>query len=52
VQSKSRSFDRDSRTTVFLLDIPASPRDPNPEGVKVFQVEEKIFEDDDGFHLQ
>lgn len=42
VTSSSHNVGSDARTTVFIVDIPASKRDPNPKGVVVRRMRERI----------
>jgi len=42
-----------SRTTIFLVDIPPSPLDPNPKGIVARRIRETITTDDKGVqHIQ
>lgn len=48
VKSMPYSVGSNSRTTIFIMDIPPSERDPNPKGVSVRKVRERIYEDEFG----
>ncbi|GHB96690.1 hypothetical protein GCM10007047_10750 [Cerasicoccus arenae] len=48
VTSSSHSVGSDSRTTVFIVDIPPSERDPDPKGVVARRMRERIVTDEFG----
>ncbi len=53
VTSSSHAVGADSRTTIFLIDIPPSERDPDPLGIVVRKMREQIVEDEFGVkHVQ
>ncbi|GHC05406.1 hypothetical protein [Cerasicoccus arenae] len=51
VVSKPRPVDNNSRTTIIILDIPPSDRDPEPIGVIVREVREQIVESESGTEI-
>lgn len=48
VSSSPHSVGTDSRTTIFLVDIPPSPLDPEPKGIVARRFREAIYTDDQG----
>jgi hypothetical protein len=53
VSSSPHVVGSNSRTTIFLVDIPPSERDPNPKGIVARRIRETITTDDKGIqHVQ
>ena len=53
VSSSAQAVGANSRTTIFLVDIAASDRDPNPKGIVARRIRETIVTDDKGVqHIQ
>ena len=48
VSSSPHAVGADTRTTVFIVDIPPSERDPNPKGIVARRIRETIYTDDAG----
>lgn len=48
VTSSSHNVGSDSRTTVFIVDLPSTERDPDPKGVVVRRMRERIATDEFG----
>lgn len=50
VSSSPHAVGANTRTTVFIVDIPPSERDPNPKGIVARRIRETIYTDDAGVH--
>jgi hypothetical protein len=48
VSSSPHAVGTDTRTTIFLVDIPPSPLDPNPKGIVARRIRETVYTDDSG----
>jgi hypothetical protein len=48
VSSSPHAVGANTRTTVFLVDIPPSPLDPNPKGIVARRIRETVYTDDAG----
>ena len=48
VKSSPHVIGNNSRTTIFLVDLPSTPRDPDPKGIAVRRIKERITTDEFG----
>lgn len=48
VKSMPYTVGSDSRTTILLMDIPPSKRDPSPRGIAVRKIRERVYKDEAG----